>query len=292
MNAFRRGSVAGGDDGCTPAAEPQAAAAPARGGRRGAPPAAAGRGGRAGARGAAPAKPVDAPAVIDLAWTAPSHRLSLLTNYMGTRNRFAVSGVLHARDAAADRSQAAARFLTEALGFAWASAARIKKACEDADKQLLVGRSLPTSARLATIGEVEVLMRAAPADDASSITRPVTMKNRLSYEPASDAVLAAEYFLPAGETAIVDLLKHHGIQVRQLTQPTKGVEEFVLAAGADVSAANWQPSAADVPAGSWVVRMNQPLARLAFALLEPASDEGVARFLRDDKAAYTILRRR
>lgn len=37
----------------------------------------------------------------------------------------------------------------------------------------------------------------------------------------------------------------------------------------------WQPAAADVPAGSYAIAMNQPLARLAFYLLAPTSDDGL-----------------
>jgi hypothetical protein len=304
MNAFYRGTVQGAGDGCAPTA-PEAAAAPTTPGRRGAPPAApAGRGGRAGGRASAAAKPAPPPPpepTIEAAWAAPSHRLAVTANYMGVRNRFAVVGVVHARDAASDRSHAASRFLHEALGFAWAAAARIKKACEDADKQLLVGRSLPTSARPSTIGQVDVLMSAPPAAGAPAAKRTessttVTMRDRLRYEPASDEDLAAEYFLPADGTAIVDLLKQHGIQVRQLTQPTKGVEEFTMGAAGPSSpspqAEGWKRSAAEVPAGTWVVRMNQPLARLAFALLEPSSDESVAALLRAEGKPYTIMRRR
>jgi hypothetical protein len=258
-------------------------------------------GGR-GSSTAKPAAPAPAPPepAIEAAWAAPSHRLAVTANYVGARNRFAVVGVVHARDAAPERSNAASRFLQEALGFAWAASARIKKACEDADKQLLVGRSLPTSARPSTIGQVEILMSAPPAEGGpaakrTEATATVTMRDRLRFEPATDEVLAAEYFLPPDETAIVDLLKHHGIQVRQLTQPTKGVEEFVIASAAPGTpqvAGGWKPTAADVPAGSWVVRMNQPLARLAFSLLEPTSDESVATFLRENGKIYRIMRRR
>ena len=57
--------------------------------------------------------------------------------------------------------------------------------------------------------------------------------------------------------------------------------------------------AADVdrPAGAWEVRMNQPLARLAFYLLEPTSDDGLVAWnslderLKDAKV-YPILRKR
>jgi hypothetical protein len=301
LNAFYRGTVDGGSDGCAPKPA-ETTGAPAPVGRRGAgAPAApsAARGGRAGGRGPSAAKPAPAaPAApaVEPAWTAPSPRLGVTANYLGARNRFAVVGVVHARDSAGDRASAASQFLEEALGFAWAASVRIMKACQDADAQLLVGRSLPTSARPLTIGQVDVLMSAPSADGTPSkrtaSATPVTMRDRLRYEPASDEVLAAEYFLPATETAVIDLLRHHGIQVRQLTQPTKGVEEFVVPAGGDATSGGWKPTSAAVPAGSWVIRMNQPLARLAFALIEPTSDEAVMRRLRPDGAAYTVMRRR
>jgi hypothetical protein len=302
MNAFYRGVVEGGDDGCSAKPVEKAAAAPAA--RRGQPPASApaARGTRTTGRGAATAKPEAAPPPPEITWAAPSHLLGLTANYMGARNRVGIAGVLHARDTAGERADAANRFLEEALGFAWAASVRIKKATEDAEKQLLVGRSLPTSARPMTIGQVEVLMSAPSPDGAAKRTASpvaVTMRDRLRFEPASDEVVAAEYFIPAGETAIVDLLRNHGIAVRQITQPTKGVEEFVEAKGAAGGPASprlsgsWQASQAEVPAGSWVVRMNQPLARLAFALVEPTSDESVATFLRgDDGHPYAIMRRR
>ncbi len=52
-----------------------------------------------------------------------------------------------------------------------------------------------------------------------------------------------------------------------------------------------------VPAGTWVITMKQPLARLAFYLLEPTSDDGLTNwnFLDDvlkDAKAYPILRKR
>ena len=54
----------------------------------------------------------------------------------------------------------------------------------------------------------------------------------------------------------------------------------------------WRPSAAEAPAGTWAVRMNQPLSRLAFALLEPTSEDSVATMpgVTDGKT-YPILRR-
>ena len=60
----------------------------------------------------------------------------------------------------------------------------------------------------------------------------------------------------------------------------------------------WQAAAGvTVPAGAWAVPMNQPLARLAFYLLAPTSDDGLTawNYLDDllaDAKTYPILRKR
>jgi hypothetical protein len=60
----------------------------------------------------------------------------------------------------------------------------------------------------------------------------------------------------------------------------------------------WAAGPSVAPIGSWLVPMNQPLARLAFYLLEPNSDDGVTtwNFLDDVLASeglkvYPILRK-
>jgi hypothetical protein len=305
MNAFYRGTIEGGEDGCgrRPAG---AVASPVPAGRRGGAPAAASGRGASGGRGAAPAAAAP-PVPAELpAWAASGHQLALRANYMGVRNRFAIVGVTHARDSAPDRAKAAAYFLEEALSFAWGAAARLKKACQDADAQLLVGRALATSARVLNAGEVEVMMSApAPVGDGglavkrTEVSEIVLMRDRQRFEPGSDETAAAEYYLPLSETAVVAVLKKHGIQLRQLAQPAKGVEQFVVATPAGGTAAptrlegQWQPTDSEVPSGSWVVRMNQPLARLAFVLLEPTSEDGLSAHVSlADGKVYAITRRR
>lgn len=305
MDAFYRGNVVGGDDGCAPKLPEKTdkaekvAAVPA-GGRRGAAPLTAGRG-RAGGRGTGPV-PTPTAELQQPAWQASGHQLGLAANYLGVRNRFSIVGVVHAKDASDDRAKAAAHFLEEALSFAWGANTRIKKATEAADLGGLVGRSLPTSTRLATVGQVEVLMSdAASSGDSprkrTSASRVVSMRDQLHFEPASDEIVAAEYFVPAAQTTVVELLKKHGVQLRQLTQGTKGAEEFVVTPAPIGSApgriaGTWQRSTAEVPSGSWVVRMNQPLSRLAFALLEPTSEDSVATLPGvGDGKTYPILRR-
>ena len=91
--------------------------------------------------------------------------------------------------------------------------------------------------------------------------------------------------------------------------PVKGVEQFAISNSTEAASAfeghkmrklegAWQ-AAADVTVarGTWEVPMTQPLARLAFYLLEPASDDGLVNWNALDEQltgakAYPILRKK
>jgi hypothetical protein len=113
--------------------------------------------------------------------------------------------------------------------------------------------------------------------------------------------------VPPDATAALALLRAHGIQMRELTRAVKGVEQFVIEGTRTQSFqqhdmrivdGKWQ-SAPEVvvPEGSWAVQMNQPLARLAFYLLEPMSDDGLTVWnaldtLLEGAKTHPILRKR
>jgi hypothetical protein len=96
--------------------------------------------------------------------------------------------------------------------------------------------------------------------------------------------------------------------MRAVTQPVKGIEQFTIEtniAGQPFEGhpmrkiqGTWQPAPdPTAPIGAWEVSMTQPLARLAFYLLEPASDDGLVNWnalddqLKDAKV-YPILRKK
>jgi hypothetical protein len=99
--------------------------------------------------------------------------------------------------------------------------------------------------------------------------------------------------------------------MRQLTSPVSGVDQFRITGntarpargGIDFGTHQlrtiegyWQPGGATAPVGAWAVPMDQPLARLAFILLAPTSDDGLLTWnVLDDRLAdgmYPILRRK
>jgi Zinc carboxypeptidase len=327
MDMYYYGNVQGGDSGCgnTPGegggGRRGTGRAGAAGGRAGAGQAARGQGqaargrqggGRGGRGGGLPA--LDGPA-----WVTFEHVPRFNNNYVGLRNRFALLSEAYAYATFEDRIRATSYFLEEALDFASAHAAELEKACADADRTSIVGTTEATSSRIHTGGKVTILMGAVeveqnPNNGASmrlrkDVVNPVQMYDRMWFEPATTEVVPSAYYVPADATKALELLRRHGIRMQQIAQPAGGLEQFAIES--DTNYQNFQshdmrrltgawhaaPASVTAPAGSWMVPMTQPLARLAFYLLEPMSDDGLVNwnFLDDqlkDATTYPILRKR
>lgn len=268
----------------------------------------AGRGGRRGAPAPAPTPEVvgaqipAAPAPPPV-WATFEHVPRFHNNYVGMRNRFALLSEAYAYATFKDRILATNYFMEAALNYANANAAKLKKACADADKEAIVGTTEATRAQIKRAGMVDILMgevedelnpnNGARMNRRKDIVKPVQMVDGLWFEPTITDTVAAEYYVPATATKAIALLTLHGLKMTKLTAPVKasGVEQFAITANTERPQANasidlgthrlrslegsWQPATSDVPAGSYAVPMNQPLARLAFYLLAPTSDDGL-----------------
>jgi hypothetical protein len=318
-----RGGRGGGD------AAGAGAAGAGRGGAGQAAAAGAGQsGGRRGAGGPPTPDVVGAPAQpgITRAWATFEHVPRFHNNYVGMRNRFALLSEAYAYATFEDRILATSRFVDAALTFAHRNAERIKKACANADAEMLVAKTAATRAQMARGGIIEILMgeveveqnpnNGANMNRRKNVTHPEQMIDMLWFEPAATEIVGREYYVPAEATKALELLRRHGIQMRQLTQPVRGVEQFTITAntqrqpsqgsidfgthGLRTLEGTWAAAApaVAVPAGAWAVPMNQPLARLAFYLLSPTSDDGLTTWnyldelLGADVKTYPILRRR
>ena len=126
--------------------------------------------------------------------------------------------------------------------------------------------------------------------------------------------MPTEYYIPASAIKALELLRAHGVQMRKTTVATKGLEQFAITANTQRPATNsidtgshglrsldgtWAATDVTAPIGSFAVAMNQKLARLAFYLLEPKSDDGLTawNYLDDVLAtegvkSYPILRKK
>ena len=266
------------------------------------------------AAGQPPATPPPAPPAPagPREWRTFEHVPRFHNSYVGLRNRFALLSEAYAYATFEDRIKATNDFLQASLDFAAKNAAELEKAVADADREKVVGTTLSTSAKMKRGGMVEILMgevedeknpvSGAVMNRRKDVVKPEQMVDMMWFEPAATETVPSAYYVPADATKAIELLKAHGLQMQQTGQPVQGVEQFAIETntlapppafeGHSIRKleGKWQaaPDVA-VPSGAWEIPMNQPLARLAFYLLEPASDDGlVAWNALDDRLGESV----
>jgi hypothetical protein len=296
----------------------------------GAGAAATAAGGDTGARGRAAAGP-PTPEVLGAqpqgpalrAWATFEHVPRYHNNYVGMRNRFALLSEAFAYATFEDRIKATNRFLDASLTWAHRNAQRIMRICAEADKEVIVGKLEATRSTMKRGGTVEILMGEVENEinllNGNNMNRrvdvihPETMIDMMWFEPSKTEDVAHEYYVPADATKAIELLQRHGIQMKKLTAAVSGLEQFNITGNTQRPAqpnsidtgthglrsleGSWKPATVSAPAGSYAVSMSQPLARLAFYLLAPTSDDGLTtwNYLDDligDKKVYPILRKK
>ena len=295
------------------------------GGRRGggAPGAAGAGGGRAGDQPPPPPPATPQGPPEPRAWCTFEHVPRFHNNYVGLRNRFALLSEAYSYLTFEDRIKATNRFMEETLNWLNSNVDKVRTATQTADKESIIGKELATRSAIKVDGMTEILMGAVdqetnPVSGRSmnrrrDVVNPEQMRNGLWFAGTKFEDVPAEYYVPAAAKTTLELLRTHGIQMRALTAPVKGVETFAITANTARPPANtidlgthgvrtidgaWAASTDVVPAGAFAVPMNQPLARLAFYLLAPTSDDGVVfwNYLDDmlgaDVKVYPISRKK
>jgi hypothetical protein len=121
-------------------------------------------------------------------------------------------------------------------------------------------------------------------------TDDVTVEEMFEYGRFDGTVFAvapAAYYVPAALTSIVEHLGRHGIRLSAIEDDLNvAIEEFRITASTQAARSSeghrertlegtWQTVTRRLPAGTLVVELDQPLGRLAFALIEPESDDGL-----------------
>src|SRR3954469_5936798 len=248
------GAPAGAGAGTTPpsatppaatpaAATPPAAAAPAAGGQ--------GRGGPACVN-------VAPPEGVTREWRTFEHVPRFHNNYVGLRNRFGLLSEAYAYAPFEDRIKATNYFVEAALNFANENAAKLKQAIAAADRAKIDGVVLATTAGLKGGGMVDILMGEVepitnPNNNAvmcnrKDVARPEHMVDMMWFEPATSEPPPSAYYVPAEATKAVDLLKAHGIRMREAA-PSGTLEWFTI--DANTSAQNFEGHALRKLEGKW-----------------------------------------
>jgi hypothetical protein len=288
-----------------------------RGGGRGGAP--AGRGGAPGGRGEAPAAAAP-PATGVRSWATFDNRPRFNNNYIGLRNRVAILSEAYSYATFEDRIAATNHFLEVNLDFAHAHADAIKRLTAEVDRKTLVGSTLGLRAELERSAEpVEILMGEVTEERnpysgqlmyrRADVRKPERMIEQGTFRATVTERVPSAYFIPSNLRTVIDRLEAHGIATTTLpASATMQVEEFGIE-GVDIAAqpfqnrterelrGAWAPVDRELTAGTIRVDLAQPLGRLAFYLIEPRSDDGLANWnlvdgLEADAKLYPIVRTR
>src|SRR5437867_3849687 len=238
-------------------------------------------------------------------WYTFDSRPRFGNNYVGLRNRFTILSEAYSYIDFRARVEVTYQFLHELLDAVTKHGRKMMKLADRADAQLRRGklRKLGVRFEIRPWRDAEILWeRALPAEPGAGAPDPWTEKGSIKRTGQIVPVKMTDYGIfaaterssvpyaylidPAAKDAVRNLLLH-GIVVESLRGATTlEVEQFAIK---DVERAEkafqehhettltgkWKERRETLPAGTVLVRMNQPLARLAFYLLEPRSDDGL-----------------
>jgi hypothetical protein len=119
------------------------------------------------------------------------------------------------------------------------------------------------------------------------VRKPEQMWLETGFESTESERVPSTYYVPAELTSVLERLRAHGIRLERLDEPAAiSLEEFRIESS-QVAAqtferhqertvtGRYEAVERTIPAGTFRVSMNQPLARLAFYLIEPRSIDGL-----------------
>ena len=238
-------------------------------------------------------------------WRSFDHRPRFGNNYVGLRNRIAILSEAYSYADFSVRIAATKAFVTEILRLAAERGDQVTALCAELDaKTAALGGSgalvQATGAQLVSRGVEPLLVRGVEkrpdpetGEEVQVATGPRrTIEVPMFVEFAATATKPAPraYLVPGDRADIVALLDAHGLRHETLDHPyTHLVQTFVLfdpgpqaelfpgAPGHRPRQVSWDihEGPRTLPAGTVRVPMDQPLARIAFQLLDPESDDGL-----------------
>lgn len=241
----------------------------------------------------------------NVTWRTFDHRPRFGNNYAGLRNRIAILSEAYSYLDFKGRVEVTEDFVAEIFKSSAANAKQVMTLTAQADRQFTAPpnakpvelgldfeiRALPERVGV-FVGDVKKVMNPRSGKEMLAMTDmavPVSMKDYGVFAATRSAAMPKGWLIPTNPrlTAAVERLRLHGLKVEEISTPTQvSVERFAitdytraervsqghrearLKGTFDVAQLSVAPGALFVPA-------DQPLARLAFYLLEPESDDGL-----------------
>ena len=235
-------------------------------------------------------------------WSTFDHRPRFGNNYAGLRNRLTILSEAYSYLDFRGRVAVTEAFVEEIYKYSAAHAKEIVALLKSVDKDTVARKVTELGVEFDNkalaqpveilVGEVEKKenprsgkMMTAMIEDKFT---PVKMLDYGLFAAKRKAAVPRAYLLrnEPGMKPILEKLKAHGIAIEELTKPMSiEVESFVIDKFTRSTRVfqghreitikgHTQAATVDFPAGSMVIQTAQPLARLAFHLLEAESDDG------------------
>lgn len=244
------------------------------------------------------------PATAPRGWYSFSPTIRFGTNYAGLRGRASILAEAYSYAPYETRVLASWRFADEVLTQAWRHARRIRTLAETADRSQVAGNRVTLRATWAALDAPHpVLLRGVdtlahpttgePRLRWSGPVQPEAMPAFVRFTPTETARAPRTYYVHVGphQMAVAQLLDDHGIAYTRGFVWGQARERFVLdsvrvadqpfqGARRQEVWGRWQAvpgETGDPPrlGAALIVSTDQPLGRLAAALLEPRAEDGV-----------------
>jgi hypothetical protein len=239
-------------------------------------------------------------------WLTYEHKPRFGTNYYGLRGRVSVLSEAYSHDPFETRVKATTAFVAELLTYVGEQGPALVARTRGADALRVDARArrtpVPIRAEMTKSPfNAPVLVEALEATGDTVRYEPglrpgfrrthrftaVTMPVYDRFDATRTQLLPDAWVLDAPQTAVIERLRNHGITVTALDAATTIAGETFRVDSVVHSPrefqghrevrleGRWERSTLALPAGTWVVRADQPLALLAAILLEPQSDDGL-----------------
>jgi len=239
-------------------------------------------------------------------WYTFDNRPRFGNNYVGLRNRFTILSEAYSYIDFRARVEVTYEFLHEVLAAVEKYGSKMMRTAAKADERIARGKLRKQGLRFEIAkwkDNVEILWEKSlpapegegapdPWTECGAIVRsgeivPMKMPDYGVFAATEREEVPYAYLLDAGATHAAEVLRTHGIAVEKLdAEATLKVEFFAVKEETHAEqefqqhrevtvTGKWKSREETFPAGTFLVRTNQPLARLIFYLLEPRSDDGL-----------------
>jgi hypothetical protein len=240
-------------------------------------------------------------------WYTFDSRPRFGNNYVGLRNRFTILSEAYSYIDFRARVDVTYHFIHEILSAVAKYGPKMMRIAGRADQQIRRGKFRKAGVRfeIRPWKTAEILWeRCLPADPGTGVEAespgetphhvrrtgeivPIKMTDYGVFAATERSDVPFAYLIDGSAAKAIANLRTHGIVVEKLQRDTPlDVEQFQMRE-AKLSehefqhhheltlGGKWKSRSETMPPGTFVVRMNQPLARLAFYLLDPRSDDGL-----------------